>query len=305
MTTQQQNLTRVKAMEPGIYHDVPFADYLTIDAVSNSRLSLLAKSPKHYRESPPLEKTKPLVLGSLVHAGRLEPMSIAEQYAVMPDYHLDDDNVTTGGQQSNSKTTKYVKDRVAEFVAANDGKEVVDREWYQEATQLVTSLHNDADANKLFNAFGAVEVTMVWDDPETGIRCKGRIDKMCPTIGAFADLKTTPELESFPRSFARYSYHRQMAFYQAGYAVLNGELLTPWIVAIEKQPPYCVQSAPVHELDIEQGAQEFAELLEKLASCRELDEWPGPESPDSWELPAWARIEGKRYVETESEIIAI
>lgn len=275
-------------MQPGIYEDLPFEDYLAIDAVSNTRLGSLAKSPRHYRFAMPLERAKYLVVGSLVHAGRLEPMAIAQRYAVAPEYHLDAENKTKEGAATNSKVTNYVKGKLEEFAGANEDKEIVPAEWYREVKSITESLFADPEANRLLNAPGPVELTMVWDDPETGIRCKGRIDKVCSDLAAFCDLKTTVDLGKFERSIANYGYHRQLAHYQAGYAVLTGELLTPWVSAVEKEPPFCVQTAPLDAEALAIGEASRRELLTLLSECMESDCWPGPPSPKSWGLPAWA-----------------
>jgi hypothetical protein len=274
-------------MKPGIYDSLSFAEYLAIDAISNTSLGLIEKSPRHYRERVELESCKPLVLGSMVHCGRLEPLALAERYAVTPDYHLDDDNKTTTGEQSRSSTTKYVKDRVAEFAAANRDKEIVPRDWFSEMVAIVTSLHGDPLASQLFNAPGRVELTLVWNDDTTGLLCKARIDKEASSIGKFCDLKTCADLEAFERSIARYGYHRQAAHYQDGWVTLTGELLDPWIVAVEKSKPYCVKAAPLHEEALERGYERRRDAMRLIAECHESGCWPGPPAPASWKVPEW------------------
>lgn len=274
-------------MITGIYDNISFADYLSIDAISNTSLGLMEKSPRHYHERVELEQCKPLVIGSLVHCGRLEPLALAERYAVTPDYQFDDDNKTTNGDQSRSSTTKYVKDRIAEFASANRGKEIVPRDWYQEMVAIVTSLHGDPLASEILNAPGRVELTLVWEDDITGMLCKARIDKEAAKLGRFADLKTCADLEAFERSIARYGYHRQAAHYQDGWATLTGEILEPWIVAVEKAKPHCVKSAPLHEEALERGTERRSDAMRKIAACHESGCWPGPPAPSSWKVPEW------------------
>ena len=296
-------------MKPGIYKDLPFDQYLAIDALSNTAMGALAQSPRHYKLAPPLERQKALVLGNMIHTGRLEPDKFADRYAVCPDYHLDELNLTTKGERTESKVTKYVKERVAEFERATEqeGRESVPAEWYRDMLNVVESLYADADANKLFNAKGSFEITLVWEDPETGMLCKGRIDKLCTVQGKLVDLKSCEDLLKFPKSFANYSYARQIAHYQAGYIVLTGEVLEPWIVAIEKKPPYCCQSAPVDEAAIEWGNAERRRLINLLDECRKSDNWPGPETPEAWRLPEWMLNESvfNRRFDTEKEIVVV
>lgn len=271
----------------GIYPDLPFATYLKIDAVSNTALGLMEQSPRHYREAVELERKKYLVIGELVHAGRLEPEALAERYAVQPDFHLDARNCTADGKPSESKATSFVKSQVKQFAAESFGRTVVPREWFDEALAIVRALCADERANSILNAEGPTELTLIWNDRETGLKCKARIDKAAVSVGCLADLKTTAELASFARLLAQYGYHRQLAHYQAGWLDLAGEELEPWIIAVEKCRPFCVAAAPLHEEAIERGKQRRALALRRIVECRELDQWPGPPVPDSWRLPAW------------------
>lgn len=274
-------------MLTGIYDNVSFVDYLAIDAISNTSLGLVEMSPRHYHERVELEQCKPLVIGSLVHCGRLEALSLAERYAVCPEYQFDTENVTANNEPSTSTATKYVKKRIGDFAAANRDKTIVPRDWYQEMVAIVTSLNCEQLANEILNAAGRVELTLVWEDDSTGLLCKARIDKEASAIGKFADLKTCAVLEAFERSIARYGYHRQAAHYQDGWATLTGEILEPWIIAVEKSKPYCVKAAPLHEETLERGYERRRNALAKIAECHESGSWPGPPSPSSWKVPEW------------------
>lgn len=278
-------------MKPGIYEGLPFADYLAIDALSNTAMGALARSPRHFRYGVIDSEQKHFKIGSVVHAGRLEPMNLPLIYAVEPSYHLDEENCTDAGKNSTSKATRYVKEKKASFADANQDKEIVPAEWFNECKSIVESLCQDELANHLLNKPGPTELTLVWEDDETGILCKARYDKLCSP--SFVDLKTCANLESFTKSIHRYGYYRQMAHYQAGYIALTGEILAPWMVAIEKQPPYCVQSAPLCEEAVELGQRERRRLINLYAECLENDHWPGPESPSAWRLPEWAYDDGE------------
>jgi hypothetical protein len=270
-------------MKPGIYKDLAFDAYLAIDAVSNTRLGQLARSPYHFQQNVGLdESAKYLVLGNLVHAGRLEILNLAERYAVMPDFHLDDENNTAAGEPSTSRQTKYVIEKVAEFERVNRDKRVVPRAWFEEMKLLCAALLQHESTQRLFMGRVETELTLIWRDPETDILCKGRMDARLIDELIFADLKTTADLDKFPKAIERYGYHRQLAHYRAGYAVLTGKLLEPWIVAVEKQAPYCVQAAPMGDEALACGERKRRELLRLLVKCRKDDYWPGPESPSCW-----------------------
>jgi hypothetical protein len=275
---------------PGVYFDVPFEEYCAIDAVNMSRLKRMAWSPRHYKyQRPEPEQRESLVCGSLIHTATLEPLEILKHYVVEPRWRDHADNCDASGAPSTGHT-KWVKEKHAEFLTLHEGKQLVTAEQYESAVCCTQSVaRNRAASELLWDRTAQAEVTIVWDDADTGIRCKGRIDWLASNQGQLVDLKTAVDFKKFRRSYADLRYYMQMAFYMDGYATLTGEILEPVIIAVERTPPHCVQCAPVCEEDIQQGRSEYAKLLAKLQVCLSDDDWPGPEDPESWQLPSWAK----------------
>ena len=82
---------------PGVYEDVPFERYCRWNAVNVSSLKQMNICPARFKASWDgllHHESKPLRFGRLVHAGQLEPLTLIQRYAVMPDYHLMPENVT-------------------------------------------------------------------------------------------------------------------------------------------------------------------------------------------------------------------
>ena len=274
--------------EPGIYEDVAFEDYLAWDAVSNTRLGQLAKSPAHYRANLELEQTRGLTIGSITHCGKFEPHLLHKRYAVMPAFELDEQNMTGKGERSESKATRYYKEKVADFQLDNLDKQIVSHEWYAEAECVVAALDGDDLARECLCCDGPVEICVVWNDAETGLRCKARLDKISLRLGRLVDLKTTADLSKFTRAIATYGYHRQLAHYCAAWIAHTGEELQPWIVAAENVPIFSVHAAPLDDVAYIEGCNERRRLLRLLRTCIDTDHWPGPPRPDRWILPEWA-----------------
>lgn len=268
-------------MPPGVYEDVEFDDYLSWEGVSNSRLSQFKLSPLHFKLNRAKEPTPAMELGTLFHCQVLEPAQFVARYAVTPAFHLDAENRTAQGSSSTSKSTRYVSEKMAQFAHENPGRELVSREWFDQSLEVVTRIASNVTARELLNGQGPVECSIVWDDDETGVRCKARLDKV--SAGRLVDLKKTRELGKFKRAIGAYGYHRQMAHYRAGWASLTGEILTPWIIAIEGQAPFCCQAAPLHAQSLAAGIKERRELMQRLAECIASDTWPAPDNPESWE----------------------
>jgi hypothetical protein len=268
---------------PGFYFDLPAEEYFAIEAVSNSRLSLLKRSPLHYKTGKFKEPTKAMSIGSLTHAGVLEPLAIARRYCFMPNYSKHPSNRTKSGERSFSSSTDFVKKMESDFLELNHDKQVVTEEEYMRVCGVSIGLSQNPKARTLFTG-GESEVSIVWDDPETGIRCKARVDYLSKQP-VFADLKTCADALDFEWSIGNYDYHRQMAFYRRGLEVLIGGDFTAWIAAVETEAPYCNRVAPLGEDALRYGDKLVSELLTKLAGHIDSGEWPGYESPDEWILP--------------------
>jgi PDDEXK-like uncharacterized protein DUF3799 len=288
---------------PGIYEGVSFDEYNAWRALSNSGLSLLAKSPRHFNEGERCEQTPDMAIGNLCHAGVFEPASVAERYAIQPPYEFDPENVTDKGAPSTNPNTNYCKRKRAEFEAANVGKEIVERKTYEQMMTLVLELAANETANRLLNAPGPCEVSIVWDEQVAGfepIRCKARFDKISLSEDAFVDLKKCTNVAEFEKDIAKRSYHRQMSLYQRGWAALHdGELLQPYLIAHEMAVPLSVIAAPLSDVAIIEGGNQVDRLLNLYVQCRAADAWPGVPNPIVFDLPAWALSEPEPLVASD------
>jgi hypothetical protein len=278
---------RLSAPEPGIYENVTFADYLRWEAVSNSGLSGIERSPLHYKHRAPIEETDAMRFGTLCHSGRLEPASVFRNYVVMPD--LSSGILTREGKPASSpKATQEYKDRVAAWEAAHAaGKEVVSQGDFDAMVAVVSALDSNPVAHSWFSAPGATEVCIVWQDASTGILCKGRLDKLALSIGIIADLKTTRDCLWFGKQIADRRYYRQAALYIDGVMTLTGQVCRFGIVAVENVAPYGVMAAPLADAAVDLGRDEYKSALSQIAESCRTNHWPGYESPSEWTLPAW------------------
>jgi hypothetical protein len=273
-----------EAPKPGIYYDIPFADYLAWDAISNSRITLALKSLQHFREQAAMEQTPTLRLGSFIHCGVLEPMAIMARYVVMPPFEKDPANVTAGGERSESKSTKFYKAKSAEFERVNADKAIVEESDYKKLAGIHRALMRSKRAAEYLGERGDAEVSIVWNDAETGLTCKARVDLL---NSALNDLKSCADAVAFPRSIAKYGYHRQGAHYVDGYTAITGEIKPFRLIAVETIAPFGVRAAPLNEDAIETGRSEVRRALRAIADAYESDNWPCYEDPSSWCLPSY------------------
>jgi hypothetical protein len=179
-----------------------------------------------------------------------------------------------------------VKQQQEAFRSLHYDKTLVSQDEYDTMIGLATAINEQPFVATLFRN-GTAELSIVWEDP-CGLLCKARIDWLKNDHSKMVDLKTTNNALDFEKSLATYGYHRQMAFYQRGLIQLgiNNEIV-PWIVAVEKTPPFGLRAAPVSQEALTAGWQEIDQLLNKLVTCKTTNKWPGYDSPDSWNLPQW------------------
>jgi hypothetical protein len=273
--------------KPGLHYGVPFDTYAAWPAISNSALSLAARSMAHFRARKPVEETPQMRLGSLVHAGKFEPLLIPERYVVMPKFE-DQVRKPNGERYDNPKGSAAYRELVDEFTANNVGKICVTRFEYETMLAMVRALARHRGATTWLTG-GDYEVSIVAQDPETGLWCKGRIDHLHDPR-CVSDLKTTSDLMRFGDAIFNWGYHRQLALYGDMLDWLDVDHADPIehraIVAIDTEGPvHDIHAAPLSQRSITIGRHEFRRLLNQIATCEATGQWPGSDGPKEWECP--------------------
>lgn len=265
----------------GFHPDLPFASYLALDRLSPSRAKLLSKSPAHdryNRDHPPTE-TPALRVGKATHALALEGRAAYEAaFAVEPK------------ADGRTKEGKAIK---AAFAESAEGKTIVTASEAELIESMATGILSHPLAPALIEG-GTPELSMIWDDPETGAPCKGRLDLARLEAGAILDLKTT--LDASPAAFARsvisFGYATQAAAYLSGAAALGADVTDFIIVAVEKVPPFAVGIYRLPDAALELGRRRWAEACALYVACLVSGSWPGyPDTITELALPNWAMSE--------------
>ena len=268
----------IEAPEVGIYENIPFEDYLKIQAVSNSYLSRLAITPAHARVKEPDSLSKSL--GRMVHTMVLE--SVEEfnvQYVVAPVV---------------DKRTKAGKAEWAEFVEGNT-RIAITQDDLNKVNAIYEAVLSHPRAAELLSE-NVSESTIIWEDPETGILCKARPDAVPNDHNFLIDLKTTRDAspQGFTRAIMNYGYYRQAAHYLNGMRVVSGLHYDSFIfIAVEKVEPYRVGCYTLDRAFLGYGETEIERLMQVDLACKEQgyphytpDTHTG-EYESELELPPW------------------
>lgn len=270
-----------------VYHKtLSMKDYMEIEGLSSSELFEFSKSPKHYKamKKQDDEQSRSLLLGTALHCA-LEDYEVFNNSYVAQPSDID-------------RRTKAGKEAYQLFVTENEGKTVLSSFDYHVVNKMYYSVINSDDTlvMELFNCQHDSEISILWT--EHGILQKCRPDRLitlsddarsiirdrfniCLPEGATAvlDYKTTSKGAS-PRSFIgsckTFGYFLKAAHYLEG---TQSDIFF-WL-AIESEPPFCVELYAMNE---DSGAKYFKlrrTLLGELKTCMREDYWPSYRINDS------------------------
>lgn len=253
-------------LRPIVLQNLPFNEYLAIDAVNCSRLKLIEKSPKHYHANPGQKSTRSMGLGTLCHVATCEPNELGAHYITVPPSIPED-----GRLKANKDFRKNIP----------VGLELIKRADVAKAKALaaeVKEANSDIFTNEILT-----ELTIVWVDEETDITCKIRVDIFTPGVGA-ADLKTCQDCSSskFPWDAKRYQYFFQAAFYRRGILAAQKAGILPstgddcefFFIAAETGDVRASQTYRVPDEEISAFDRVCSDRLQVIKRCTEVSEWP-------------------------------
>ncbi len=266
--------------EQGTAPDLDFATYLKSDAISRSDLLELARSPLHlrHRRKNPQEETDAMLAGKAAHCAILEPERFERAYAIGPT------------SDRRTKVWKEWRDTITERTCLTEDQGRATKE-------LAESVRSRPNVRVLLeDAKGQNELSFFWRHPATGVRCKGRADRVLADEGIIVDIKSTTG-ESSPHAFARtissYSLHLQAAFYCDGLTLATGRRFETWLfVVYEQSAPYASAVYHLSQEAIVKGRIEYEKLLELYVRCVKTNTWEdrsGIVMPIG--LPAWHELD--------------
>jgi hypothetical protein len=121
------------------------------------------------------------------------------------------------------------------------------------------------------------ERVIVWQDPETKVFCKGRLD--CTAKGEVTYLIDFKSAESagyrkFRKASDDYRLHRQAAFYSWGWKIITGEDALFVFPAYEKKRPFASAFFYATEKFVRAGMKENRANLNLYARCLAEQRWP-------------------------------
>ena len=208
--------------------------------------------------------------GRLVHTAVLQPDLVSVGYVVFD-----------GERRGNAWK---------DFKAAHVGQTILRRDEYDVSMACADAVRAHPLALEYLNLdLALVERPVVWTDPATGLKCKGRPDAVHSII---AEIKTAATVDErlWRAQATRLGYFGQLAFYRRGYRTLTKLSLPGAIVAVELEPPHDIGVFAIDEDSLRVADDEISLLLARVAECRKTGVWPGRyQTVQSLTMPEWAR----------------
>ncbi len=237
--------------------------YHKADGLSKSMIDELIKSPAHlktYMESPDNE-TEALLLGSLFHTMVLEPKKLNKEYAVAPVC----DRRTAAGKQI-----------YAQFMEENPNKKIITNDQFEQVKKWSDAVLKHPVASKFLKGKGKNEVSIFWNDEETGEFCKARPDRIQDDY--IIDLKSavSTQPDDFQRAAYKLGYHRQSYWFGEAFEKEFGYSPKGFLfISVEKTAPFNVVVYEADEFFKEIGGKECRNALATYHYCKEKNNWFG------------------------------
>ncbi|MFI6534156.1 PD-(D/E)XK nuclease-like domain-containing protein [Nonomuraea sp. NPDC050547] len=275
--------------QPGIY-DIPEDAYHS-DPVpggslssSGARALLQPGGPAKFRwqqDNPPGPK-KPFEIGSAAHKLVLD----AGPELVRID--------------ADEWRTKEIKERVAK-VRERGAIPLKPADWDQ-VHGMAAAIQKHPLAAALFDpAAGQPEKTFIWQDPDTGVWRRARLDWLPHPSGGrlvIADYKTTTDASghAVAKTIANYGYFMQDPWYRDAVtaAGLDDDPLFVFVFQ-EKSAPYLINVVALDPDDVVAGRDRNCRALDLYANCSATGSWPGYSSDEiapiilpRWTTDAWS-----------------
>lgn len=293
---------------PGAYRSVPMDRYHGAEicagpSTSSTGMKTLAgekasrtkgQTPRHFWEQSNLnpnrkrrEDTDALRLGRMFHDALLEPAIYDTAYYVLPEGF-----------------TRAAKVKMAAEIAEADaaiaaGLTVCTIKECERINSMVDAVRAD-ELIAPYLAEGEAEVTLAWQDKETGVWLRARPDWMLPDRSIGMNFKTDADasFSGFSKSIGKFSYAQSAALEMDGYEAVFGRAPRKYFHPVVEKPgegwePGDYIATALWELpedDITRGRWLNRIAIRRFADCLASGKWPGyTEEPERCGMPRYAR----------------
>jgi len=218
-----------------------------------------------YEMGKPSVSSPPLVNGSMIHSGALEPHKLDEEFQCKP---LEIDG--------KSPRTNPYKETFAKMEADNPGVTFVPHGDYYNNKEVIASVSEHPLLKQyLYDPDSKIEHTGFFEFE--GVTCKVRPDLYNTRTGMVLDLKTTQDgsERGFAISVRTYNYLFQAAWYMTALRQMGERPKEFVFLVVEKTAPYLTSCYTLDNNDIEREVPNVIDAIRLYGECLKTDVWPG------------------------------
>jgi hypothetical protein len=266
----------------------------TIETMSPMDFWAFSELNEHRFEKP---ETQALALGRAAHAVVLGEEAFDARFIVLPEDAPPRPTVTQRKAAAEGRVSDNYRERLyfwGEFDARAKGKTVLQFSDMEAIVGMSEALMRRPEVAPLMD--GEPEVSLIWQDEQTGVWIKSRPD-LLPRMGDIhADFKTTADasLRAVMRDISKHGYDMQMALASVGaQKVLGQEIRQAALVFCQKSPPYHVTLVEITEDALHWAKLRLRRAINRFAECLAKGDWPGPVEgipqyrPPDWQVDAF------------------
>lgn len=271
--------------QPGIYRDMPFADYAAIRAINSGVVRWCGVSLLHgqaaFNGQISNEDTQSRKFGRAVHVALLEPLVFAERVLIAESCAA---ILKTGDRKGQpcGKAGCCVDENLRWFCGthrpddATVPDDFVSPAEHERIQAMVATLHSHP-AMALLKAPGWSECSVVYD--WNGLTLKGRLDRFSADARFVLDVKKCRlgygTMDECRKAIDNYQYLAQMAIYWKGVETLLGFRPRCLWLFVEDSPPHCPQIVEAEEWELEHAWNDVAAISSGFKAARDADKWDG------------------------------
>jgi len=247
----------------GVHNDIPEPTYHSLPGLSSTGIKKMLDAPAVF-EQYQREGEKPRTVFDVGSAAHAKILGAGSDVVAYPAEHL-----TPSG---NVSTKKAATDWAAQQRAA--GLIPVTPDQIEAVNAMAEAALTHPDAGPLLE-HGQAEVSLIWDDPDTGARCRGRVDYV-RTDTVLVDLKTADGARPWTWSYKAedHGYFEQRVHYGNGWQVLTGSEPRFLTVVVDKKPPHLVFVAEYDEPTCDKAAERVRQAIDAYAKGIASGQWP-------------------------------
>lgn len=288
-------------MTPGIYPDLPMADYLALPALSAGvvrtmvdRCPLAAWHESPLNEARVIDTSPATDTGSIAHAILLEGSRECVAVIDPQDHPAEKTGAIPDGWTNKSIRAARDAARAAGKIPVLAPAMAAIDAMAAQALAFIASLRDSEPA--IWAAFrpdgGRSEVTMVWQEGDT--LCKLRADRIASDHGVIIDYKTSAmsvEPDRWGRTqLVSMGYYVSAAWYRRGVRALTGVDPSYVFLCQEVDPPYLCSLVGLDPAGLELGDEKCGAGLRQWQECARTGDWPAyPNRVCYPELPVYER----------------